>query len=417
MAWVLYVMNRLALLASVLTVFSACDGGLRPLTSMQPVAQSVFASSPRYAVLHVFSDQGGDGSHPRSRLTALNGVLYGTTSSYYNTVKSAYQGGTVFSMTTTGKETVLYRFKGAESELPPGPSTSLAVINGTLYGATDGMTGTLFSMTPSGQKKTFHTFDPLDCNDPTGDLIAVHGVLYATCNYGGTSVGPSSHGTVVSITTAGVVHVLHVFNGGPADGANPEGGLTYYGGALYGTTRYGGRRNCNGRYQSGEGCGTVFRVSLDGRTRILYRFVGSSTGVHPLGGLTVLNGTLYGTTSGGGDAKYGTVFSLSPGGKETVIHSFAVVTDGYAPSASLLAYHSLLYGTTNGYSQFNYGTIFSISPTGAEQILHTFQGGSDGIGPGAALIAYNGIFYGTTSEGGSSNCDGLGCGTVFRVAP
>lgn len=413
----IYLMNRLALLAFAVIVLSACEGGLGPVTSMQSASHSVVAASSSYAVLHAFTDQGGDGFHPRSRLTAFNGVLYGTTSSHYNSAKNAYQGGTVFSITTSGKETVLYGFKGGGNELPPGPSTSLAVINGTLYGATDGIPGTLFSMTPSGQKKIFHTFDPLDCNEPTGDLIAVHGVLYATCDYGGTGVGSSSYGTVVSITTAGVVHVLHEFEGGPADGATPVGGLIYYDGALYGTTRYGGRANCHGRYQSGEGCGTVFRMGLDGRTRILYRFIGSSTGVHPLGGLAVLNGTLYGTTSGGGDAMGGTVFSLTARGKETVIHSFDRITDGYAPFAGLLAYHGLLYGTTNGYSQPNFGKIFSISPTGAEQVLHSFQGGSDGIGPYAPLIAYNGIFYGTTFNGGSSNCDGLGCGTVFRVAP
>lgn len=270
-------------------------------------------------------------------------------------------------------------------------------------------------MTPSGREKTLLTFDPLDCYEPIGNLIAVQGVLYASCY--GPGDAASGYGTVVSITTTGVVHVLHRFKGSPADGASPEGGLTYFNGALYGTTRYGGRTNCHGRYQLGDGCGTAFRVSLDGRTRILYRFVGSSTGVHPRGDLTVLNGTLYGTTSGGGDAKGGTVFSLTPGGKETVIHSFENTTDGYDPVAGLLAYHGLLYGTTNGESTPNFGKIFSISPAGAEQILHSFQGGSDGIGPYAPLIAYNGVLYGTTFNGGSANCDGFGCGTVFRVAP
>lgn len=385
---------------------------------MQPASQPALAGSASYAVLHTFTDKGGDGAYPRSRLTGLNGVLYGTTSWGGTTNKSGYQGGTVFSVTTSGEETVLYRFKGGTPS--QGPISSLAVINGTLYGTTTGFQdrGSVFSITTGGQEKTLHTFDGLDCSEPIGDLIAAHGLLYATCLYGGTGAGSGSYGTIISITTAGVVHVLHQFKGSPADGASPEGGLMYYDGALYGTTRYGGRTNCHGHYQYGnEGCGTVFRVSLDGRTRILYRFVGSDTGVHPFGNLTVLNGTLYGTTSGGGNPKGGTVFSLTLAGKETVIHSFDGVTDGDAPFAGLLAYRGLLYGTTNGYSEPRFGKIFSISPSGAEQILHTFAGGPvDGAGPFAPLIAYNGVLYGTTLNGGGTKCN-QGCGTVFRVTP
>jgi len=52
---------------------------------------------------------------------------------------------------------------------------------------------------------------------------------------------------------------------------------------------------------------------------VLYRFKGGTDGWSPLSPLTNVNGTLYGTTSNGGDHNtcciwygYGTVFALSP---------------------------------------------------------------------------------------------------------
>ena len=46
---------------------------------------------------------------------------------------------------------------------------------------------------------------------------------------------------------------LYSFQGG-ADGANPQAGLTYVGGTLYGTTVFGGARND----------GTVFKITRSG---------------------------------------------------------------------------------------------------------------------------------------------------------
>jgi len=133
-------------------------------------------------------------------------------------------------------------------------------------------------------------------------------------------------------------------------------------GALYGTTVSGGR-GCNG-----YGCGTVFEVSTSGGGSILYSFEGGKDGEQPLGGLTDVDGTLYGTTQVGGAHHDWTVFELNPS-------------------------------------------------TGAEQVLYNFEGGKDGADPEAGLISVNGVLYGTTKlGGGSTNCSG-GCGTVFDVTP
>jgi uncharacterized repeat protein (TIGR03803 family) len=79
-------------------------------------------------------------------------------------------------------------------------------------------------------------------------------------------------------------------------------------GVLYGTTKNGG----NG------GSGTVFRLNTNGTGfATLYSFTTADVvtgtnrdGAHPLSGLILSGGVLYGTASAGGAAGYGAVFSL-----------------------------------------------------------------------------------------------------------
>ena len=47
-------------------------------------------------------------------------------------------------------------------------------------------------------------------------------------------------------------------------------------------------------------------------------------------------GTLYGTTAGGGTYGKGTIFSMSLSGNETVLHSFGYGSDGATPLAGLV---------------------------------------------------------------------------------
>jgi len=53
----------------------------------------------------------------------------------------------------------------------------------------------------------------------------------------------------------------------------------------------------------------------------LYSFKGGADGAHPSAGLIALNGTFYGTTSGGGTNGNGTVFEVCPSGAERVLYS------------------------------------------------------------------------------------------------
>ena len=77
-------------------------------------------------------------------------------------------------------------------------------------------------------------------------------------------------------------------------------------GTLYGTTRDGGGSSCGS-----NGCGTVFSVTTGGKEQVLYAFT-SFDGAWPVAGLINVDGTLYGTTLGGGEIGNGTVFALTP---------------------------------------------------------------------------------------------------------
>jgi hypothetical protein len=71
-----------------------------------------------------------DGDGPGSALIDVNGALYATT--YGGGKGGRYGGGAGTKVSTSGAESVLYRFGGS---LPVGPN-GLVAVNGALYGTT-----------------------------------------------------------------------------------------------------------------------------------------------------------------------------------------------------------------------------------------------------------------------------------------
>ncbi|MGB8909494.1 MAG: choice-of-anchor tandem repeat GloVer-containing protein, partial [Candidatus Cybelea sp.] len=137
-------------------------------------------------------------------------------------------------------------------------------------------------------------------------------------------------------------------NGKVGDGISPLADLIAVGSELYGTTQSGGRTNV----QCYVGCGTVFKVSASGEESVLYRFKGGSNGFAPSGGLIDVNGELFGTTSTGANGSAcsygcGTVFKLTTDGRsKKLLYTFAGGTDGADPVAGLIVVNGSLYGTT-----------------------------------------------------------------------
>jgi uncharacterized repeat protein (TIGR03803 family) len=91
-------------LCSTAALLAACGGSQPPISASSAVPQAPAGTS--YKSLYNFGT-GSDGQQPKAALIDVNGVLYGTT--YAGGV---YSDGTVFSMSTTGTEKVLYSFLG-----------------------------------------------------------------------------------------------------------------------------------------------------------------------------------------------------------------------------------------------------------------------------------------------------------------
>lgn len=348
---------------------------------------TVFSMSPgEDKVLYSFLG-GSDAEHPQAALIDVGGTLYGTSTFGGGGCFNTYDAGcgTVFSVTTAGKEEVLHRFTGGCRSCYDGanPYASLIDVKGKLYGTTSGggrgnstsyyCCGTVYSISSGGKYKVLYRFcgssNCADGSSPTAGLIDVNGTLY------GATVGGGKYGagTVFSISTSGKENVLYSFSGG-SDGVWPEGTLVDVNGTLYGTTYAGGAGSC---YINGtHGCGIAYSVSISGGENVLYRFAGGSDGAYPFGGLTNVNGALYGTTPYGGGGNCET--RSSPGGC---------------------------------------GTIYEVTTAGSESILHSFSSGTDGARPSASLTNVSGTLYGTTTLGGVESCRDDTCGTVFTLTP
>jgi uncharacterized repeat protein (TIGR03803 family) len=118
----------------------------------------------------------------------------------------------------------------------------------------------------------------------------------------------------------------------------------------------------------------------------------------------------------------GTVFKLSLDGTYTVLHSFTF-SDGAYPVTGLIADSAgNLYGTTPDGGGSRKGVVFKLAPDRTETVLYSFKGPpSDGGNLTGGLYAdSSGNLYGATFAGGAGTCTGLypstpGCGAVFKL--
>jgi uncharacterized repeat protein (TIGR03803 family) len=397
-------------------LLAACDSGTGTFMSPLAAGSDTQHVTTSYHVLLRFPNSGKEGASPQAGLISANGLFFGTTYRGGNSGCYANLGcGTVFQLDASGKETVLYRFKGGSDGA--NPIAGLVNVKGVLYGATQlggaNGDGTIFKVNVSGNESVVYSFKGgSDGANPFASLIAVGGALYGTTWDGGSgsNCGASDGcGTIFKVTTSGSESVLHSFQGGN-DGANPWGALLYVSPTFYGTTSIDGS----------SGDGTVFIMSKSGKERVLYAFKGGPDGANPWAGLVALNGALYGTTfyggtgSGCGSSTCGTVFQVTTSGAESVVYSFKGGTsDGANPWAPLTVMNGQLYGPTSSGGAANVGTIFQLSPSGGESVLYSFKNARDGAHPIAGLLPVGSTLYGTTFGGGGAS----GAGTVFTLSP
>jgi uncharacterized repeat protein (TIGR03803 family) len=336
-----------------------------------------------------------------------DGYLYG-----FASVGGAYNSGQIFQLSADGLTfQTLLSFDSTNGASPVGRLVEGA--DGFLYGmTTEGGTngsGTVFKVRKDGTSfLLLHQFnsDGTDGYRPLAGLILGQGgTLYGTTSAG----GPAGAGTVFRINQDGTGYtLLHGFSVFAREqGTFPFSGVVQgVGGALYGSTEYGGANSL----------GLLFKVNTDGTGfTVLHDFAGPD-GRPPLGELTAdSDGTLYGATYYGGSNDFGTVFRLQADGSgyQILIH---FVADGFGsePFAGVsLAANGALLGSTRYGGTTNEGVLFKLNKDGTGYtILHSFAGApNDGAQPAAALLVTpGGPIYGTTLSGGAHNN-----GAVFKL--
>lgn len=359
----------------------------------------------------------------------------------------AVMGLGLFAGVMAAQETVLYTFTGGtDGGFPIGDLVQDSEGNfyGTTYiGGANGL-GTVFEVSSTGVETVLYSFNafnqPGDGAYPEAGLIFDSaGNLYGTTTGGG---NPSFAGTVFELSPSGggwTETILYRFCptiGSCTDGEEPYSSLVFdKSGNLYGTT-----------FAGSSGFGTVFEVSPNGSggytETVIHSFAGGTDGADPQTPVAIdSSGNLYGTSYGGGALQCGIggegcglVYKLSPvqgGWSYTVIQNFTGFDGGFPDSSLLLDTAGNLYGTTRfqgligpcGLIGFiGCGAVFELSPNGSggytESVIYRFAGGNDGANPTHALtMDSSGNLYGTTSAGGGLGCDGSGCGTVFELIP
>jgi uncharacterized repeat protein (TIGR03803 family) len=379
------------------SLIQAADGYLFGTASSGGISGNgtVFAINPnggQFTALSSFTG-GEDGAYPSAGLVqANNGFIYGTA---YNGGTNA--DGTVFvldALQIAPRTLLLSALSGG-----PFPAQELTLVN-------LGATSLKWSVTTSPYENSSSdngilapgTIMPLTLTPTAAAASLPPGYYPTTLEFSNLNDGLSQS---VQVNFQSLLAPLASFPG--SDGANPYSPLIQAGdGNLYGTTVNGGT----------YGSGTVFRISTNGATTVIYSFTGGNDGGNSYAGLIqASNGFLYGTTEYGGNYGNGTVFQISTDGSLTTLYSFIGVDDGGNPTASLVqANDGNLYGTTSG-GAF-YGTVFRIGTNGSLTTIYSFTGANDGAYPEAALIqASDGYLYGTASAGGI-----IGLGTIFQLS-
>ncbi|HEY6292565.1 MAG TPA: choice-of-anchor tandem repeat GloVer-containing protein [Terriglobia bacterium] len=307
-------------------------------------------------------------------------LVLGTDGNFYGTAflgganncSSGLGCGTIFKITPAGVLTTLHLFcTQAGCADGDGPGGLVQGRDGNFYGITarggsntcPNTCGTVFKITPAGMFTTLYKFSPADGYDasPLAGLVqASDGNFYGTTQEGGPGAGCGSGcGTVFRITPRGVLTTLHSFTGIGEEGRGPDPTLIQAAdGNLYGTTGGGG----NGQGCFHGGCGTVFKITLQGAFTTLAD-LSITDGSGPFGLIQGTDGNFYGAAvdGGSGECNCGSVFEVTPGGVLTPLHSFNISSGGYLPfSSPIQATNGTFYGTTF-YSTPGIGSIYSVS--------------------------------------------------------
>jgi len=320
--------------------------------------------------------------------------------------------------------TFLAQFNGKNGNGPFG--SVVQATDGNFYGTTAGGgahdEGEVYRITPSGKVSTIYSFcSQPNCTDgalpSSAPILGNDGNLYGAVAFGGSNAAqntPSGSGAIYKMTLGGEITTLYTFcsSGSPCvDGQTPNRITQSSDGTLYGTTSAGGEFND----------GTLFRITPGGQFKLLHTFCsladcadGQNPGFPPI---QASDGNFYGTASGGGTLAGGVFYELTSDGTYNVLHNFCAsgsesCAGGSNPTTIVQDGKGNFYGTTVFGGMNNNGTVFEITSTNKHRVLHRFNR-VDGNGPlFGVTLANDGNLYGVLLDGGS----GIS-GTAFEVTP
>ena len=232
--------------------------------------------------------------------------------------------------------------------------TSAGVLYGnTMYGGNNYL-GVLYKYNPSNASfSIFHHMTSTEGGHiESGITMHSDGMLYCVAN----SDGANNHGAIIKINPANDAVSSH-FDFDTIHGFDVYGKLYSYNGKLYGLAEKGGSNLL----------GTLFEYNpVTDTIVVLFNFTSakSITGNYPAGGVTFVNGKLYGTAQGGGTNNHGVVFSYDLANSiYYTVKDLDSLADGKSPSGTLtLGSDGWLYGTCNEGGAFNRGTFFKYHP-------------------------------------------------------
>jgi uncharacterized repeat protein (TIGR03803 family) len=365
--------------------------------------------------------KGSNGSNPNGSLLLDHGFLYGMTTS-----GGASQNGCIFKIDTLGGNySKLHDFDQNGNNVAS-PLGALTIKGSTLFGVGKvgkWNAGGIFKINTDGSNFA-KLFDfggvPSSANGvyPIGTPVLVGDTLYGMTSEGGSIVGKQiGYGCIYKLKIDGTgFKKVYDFNG--TDGYKPYGSLIYDQGVFYGMT--------SGFYDITNYFGNVFKITTGGVYTNLLNFDQTGTyGTYPFGSLTLLNGVLYGTTSGQG-YHGGTIFKVNTDGtgKTRLLQlDLNNTINGNYPHGTLTALNGELYGAMNG-GQTSMGLFFKITTAGSLTKLMDFSKPLNCSYPIGGVLASGSILYGIANTGGSNgrgavykiNADGSNLEVIYNVA-
>jgi len=334
-------------------------------------------------------------------------LLQGNDGNYYGTMAN---GNYVFKMTPSGAVTIFPTLPGSNPEIALGD-------DGDIYGSVNGQpfggntNGYIFKMTPAGQFTIAFAFDGTNGARPIGMRKGIDGCFYGVMgrtNENRIFFPPSTNFIYIfQFTTNNTVTKLYSVTNGPDFTGLPVQGPDGY---LYGATFSDSGRILPPLFS--PYLVRFYRLSTNGDFQIICTRTNAAA---PAGDLIFgPDGLLYGTMSadvkGYPTLKSGSIFRITTNGVFSSLFSFGS-TNGADPEARLLAANDgTLYGSTYGGGSNNRGTLYSISVHGEFTSLLSFTGANGSNPTGPLVQAADGNLYGVTESSVITNI-----GTIYRL--